>query len=133
MLEYEMKIFRLYYPEYADKIVDYYDNEDCSITVILDDGRKVMYDTETHGTRYIASSRTELTDHQIANEFKKRLRNRMRYKHITQERLSELTGIPQCSISMYTSGSRLPNLQSSFKIARALDCSIDDLIYKEPR
>ena len=52
----------------------------------------------------------------------------MAMKGITQVRLSELTGISQQLLSLYTQGKSLPSAQKVSSIAKAIGCSVNDLI-----
>ena len=47
---------------------------------------------------------------------------------LTQTQLAELIGCPQQSINKWETRTRKPGMQSLVKLARALGCSIDDLI-----
>ena len=47
---------------------------------------------------------------------------------LTQTQLAELIGCPHQSINKWETGVNKPGMQSLIKLARALDCSIDDLI-----
>lgn len=49
-------------------------------------------------------------------------------KGFTQQKLSELTGIKQQSISSYESGEQFPRRKAFEKLAEALECSIGELI-----
>ena len=53
---------------------------------------------------------------------------RERYS-MTQTDLANATGIPQQQISKYIRGYRVPTFYNLDKIARALDCTIDELRY----
>jgi transcriptional regulator with XRE-family HTH domain len=50
---------------------------------------------------------------------------------VSQLELSELTGIPQSTISNYLTGKFLPGFYNMDKIAKALKCSIDEFRYTE--
>ena len=47
---------------------------------------------------------------------------------LTQAQLAQLAGCHQQAINMWETGRRKPGMQSLLNLARALDCSIDDLI-----
>ena len=51
--------------------------------------------------------------------------------NMTQEQLSERTGISQANMSRYESGKRSPKIGTAFKIAEALGCTVDELIKKQ--
>lgn len=46
----------------------------------------------------------------------------------TQKELSESIGVNQSSISHFENGIRLPSLQTAQALAKALDCSVDELL-----
>ena len=53
-----------------------------------------------------------------------------RTKHrISQDKLSELTGINQQQISYIENGKACPKLETVIKIAEAMNISVNDLIY----
>ena len=64
-------------------------------------------------------------------EFRQRLRRLMTRQGVSQLELSELTGIPQSTISNYLTGKFLPGFYNMDKIAKALKCSIDEFRYTE--
>ena len=47
---------------------------------------------------------------------------------LTQAQLADLVGCYQQAVNKWETGKRKPGMQSLIKLARALDCSIDDLI-----
>lgn len=93
--------------------------------------------TVTNGTRYIYNDIDEsirrlpdckdMTEEECLREFGYRLRNIMRCRNISQEELSDITGIAQPRISNYMRGKISPGFYILDKIARALDCPIEDL------
>ena len=48
---------------------------------------------------------------------------------ISQKQLAETTGLTEAGISRYISGQRLPRLDILLKIANALNCTLDYLLY----
>lgn len=51
--------------------------------------------------------------------------------NMTQEQLSERTGISQTNMSRYESGERKLTLENAAKIANALGCTVDELLKKQ--
>ena len=68
------------------------------------------------------------TDAGWRKEFARRLRKKIAMKGITQDNLSKLTGIGQPLLSLYTQGKSLPSAQKVSAIAKAIGCSVNDLI-----
>lgn len=48
-------------------------------------------------------------------------------KGLSQKELSDLSGVPQQSISAYESGTRMPAADVLYDLARALKTTMDDL------
>lgn len=57
------------------------------------------------------------------------LRRALECSGLTQEELSEKTGIPQPNISDYLYGKHFPSFYQIDKMAKAMNCSVDDLRY----
>lgn len=47
---------------------------------------------------------------------------------MSQEQLAEASGVTRASISRYENGERRPNAWTAIKIARALRCTVEDLL-----
>lgn len=57
--------------------------------------------------------------------FAKRLKQARENQHLTKKRLSELSGVSIVSLVDYEAGTKTPNLNSVFAIAKVLNASID--------
>lgn len=95
------------------------------------DGRKYMYDVPMHGFRGFYPEGHELTDDEWKLSFKTRLYKLMFHRRINQEELAERVGTSQTMISHYITGRSVPGVIMLAKLARALGCSVEDLLYKE--
>jgi transcriptional regulator with XRE-family HTH domain len=49
-------------------------------------------------------------------------------KKLTQEKLAELIGINRVTIARYETGRATPGLATADKLAKALDCTIEELL-----
>lgn len=47
--------------------------------------------------------------------------------HMTQQQLSEATGIDAATISKYEKGTMTPGIDKAFAIVRVLGCTLDDI------
>lgn len=104
---------------------------DWDLLLSFKDGTKVIYDRFTGYHRNVFyDSVHELTDEQEKQEFARRLRTMMKRKYISQEQLAELVGISRIMINKYMNGKALPSILIVRKIAKVLDCSMDDLFYR---
>ena len=102
------------------------------LLITFKNGDRIIYDRFNNYHRNIFyDDIKELTDDQEKREFAYRLRNMMARQHVTQDVLAELIGVSQTMISHYITGRSLPNVLTVRKIAKVLDCSMDDLFYKD--
>lgn len=123
------KWYSMYCKNYAERTVDCeMDTSTGFLIATLDDGSHVEFDVCDKRTRYIPNDYADsLDDEQYKNEFGYKLRYIMRCRCISREKLSEMTGISYGQISKYINGKAEPSIYKVMKIARALDCSLDDL------
>lgn len=49
-------------------------------------------------------------------------------KSFTQLELANLVGVSQVAIAKFENGSKIPNLVTGYHIAKALECSLDELV-----
>lgn len=97
------------------------------ILIVFNDGRKVLYDKCTGYYKNISyGDINELTEEQEKREFAYKLRSLMRRHFITQEKLAAETNITQAMISRYVRGDSIPTAITLRKIAKVLNCSMDD-------
>lgn len=120
--------FAMQFPYDAAKAVEYYlEDGGYNLIVILNDGRRVSFDVYEESSRYLPSS-DDVDEERFRMEFGRRLRRILDFKNISQLELSEKTGISQVAISKYIRGKRTPSFYNADKIARALGCSVTELI-----
>lgn len=70
-----------------------------------------------------------MRDPEWNKEFSRRLRCKMRNLEMKQKELCELSDIAQPSMSKYMKGLQIPNSYDLHKIAKALECTTDELIH----
>ena len=99
--------------------------------VYLKDGTRVIYDIREGLIRNAPADPDNLTDDEFAREFSINLRAMLRIRGITQNKLSAVTGITPALISHYVTRQAVPGAISLYKLAKALDCDIADLLYSE--
>ena len=122
--------FKKQFPCFADHAVEYRKKGPFELVVKLDDGHVISYYDTEQGIRRLPSDDSRLTEEECREEFGIRLYRLMCDKGVTQPELSEMTGITQSNISNYINGRKTPSFYTVDKIARALDCSIEELRYK---
>ena len=119
--------FKLYCPNYVDRVKKYSDIGYYQLKVELDDGSIIIYDELLPGIKFPASNPNELSEQRYKSEFGYNLRRMMKLKGINQIQLAEITGISKYGINHYINGKVSPSLYNASRIADALDCSISDL------
>ena len=121
--------FEQYYPSIAKNIVDWYPSGRNTIIVVLNDNSKMEYHNVLKSIRNIPNiiDRDEFTEDNYQRDFSYNLMNKMVDAGFDQTLLSEKTGISQVSISKYLHRKALPSIYNCEKIARALNCSINEL------
>jgi putative transcriptional regulator len=115
-----------------EDVIEIKEINEWDLLITFKNGKKFIYDTFTNYYRGVFYETVdELTDEQEKKEFSRRLRILMKRKFITQEQLAELLGMTQTMISRYINGKALPSVLVVRKIAKILDCSMDELFYQE--
>ena len=121
--------FAMRFPFIAEKVVEWSENSEYDITVRLEDSSMFLYDDIEGSIRKLPSDSRSLTKDECNREFGERLMRMMRRKAVTQEELSERTGIDQAQISRYLNGKNSPSFYIVDKIAKALNCSVEYFRY----
>lgn len=128
-MSYIYENFKLYYPNLAEKVVKYKETDKLEMIIELDDGSTVIFDDINDTIRYLPTDREEMTDEDYDREFGIRLRRLMLRSEMNQPALSSKTGITQSTLSTYINGKASPTIRKAIKIAKALDCSVDELVH----
>lgn len=121
--------FNLYFPSIAKQAVTYKADSPTTLIVELDDGTSVLWDDDNTSFRNLPSHGLDITESQHRREFGHRLRKIMIQRNITQSELAELIGLNQSQISNYIRGKTTPTWYMVDRIAKALNCSTDELRY----
>ena len=120
-------------PTWAAEVDKYIPRHGFMIRAILRNGDCVDYDDRTETYRYITKGAVvnpdDISDDDCREVFARNLSDIMRVRGIVQGALSERTGISQVMISKYLSRKSTPTLTTLKKIAHALNCSVEELIY----
>ena len=126
MYKYAIREVELNFPEILEMAISCKVNEYHEVVMELNDGTFAIYDLIEQGLRRIRIDRYNMTEEDCRREFGKRLAVVLRRKNVTQKELEERTGIPRSLISRYVTGKTSPSFYVVDKIAKALDCSMDD-------
>ena len=125
MGEYLYENFKLYFPSIEKGCISWEQTDLFELEIHNKDGSIDIYNDMNHslGPKIDIS-----TDTGWRKEFARRLQKNIAMRGITQVRLGELTGISQPLLSLYTQGKTLPSVQKASALAKALNCSVNDLI-----
>jgi DNA-binding Xre family transcriptional regulator len=118
-----------YYPSVMKDAVEYYEDGLMGLIVRMVDGEVLQYDSFDHTIRALPPDSNALSEMECRREFSVRLRKIMFIKGVTQQDLSELTGISSVTLSNYMRAKATPSFYNADKIAKALGCSIEEFSY----
>ena len=117
--------FKLYFPSIEKGCISWRQTDLFELEIHNKDGSIDIYNDMNHS---LGPKIDTSTDAGWRKEFARRLRKKMAMKGITQTNISELTGISQPLLSLYVQGKCLPSGQKVSSLAKALNCSVNDLI-----
>lgn len=119
-------------PMWAEDAVRCVPRHEHMIRVFLRNGDYIDYDERTGTFRYRSKGTIietdDMTEEDSRELFSRNLLDIMRIRGIGQMILAERSGLSQVMISKYISKKATPSWINVKKIARALNCSIDELI-----
>lgn len=119
--------FSLYYPDDYENATELIDTGLFTVTAVYADGSTLTYNDRTH-IMHTEMRRSCESEHDCARAFRWRLEDQMLLAGLNQKELARATGISEHSISKYARGEAVPSLYNAARIAKALCCSLDDLI-----
>lgn len=119
----------LYFPFLAEDAVYYSEQSEYELLIKLNNGKIYLYDDLEHSFRVLPRDKNNLTKDEFKKEFGMRLYKKMYRKGLTEAELAERTGLTQQQLSEYIVGKKIPGLYIADRIAKALNCPVDDLVY----
>lgn len=128
------KEFETLYPNLKKEVRMWGGDGPNRIYIRLKDGRSLTFDIfqkvmflkselDTNGIDERNMTKEEFISHVSSN-----LKKAMQKHNVTQKELSKYVGTTERNLSVYCSGTRVPNLYICYKIARALKISINELL-----
>ena len=118
--------FKTYYPFLDSAVVSWSPNGPNSIIAELSDGSILEYNDRLHAFRTVREF--DGTKESWKREFASKLIKLMSDKGCDQTYLSEICDISQQSISNYLNKKAIPNCYTASKLAKALGCTVSELI-----
>lgn len=126
MEEHLFRNFKMCYPYFAKEVVNYELYEPFKLIVKLSDGEEVLYDDLDSSYEIVT---TNVNKETWLLRFGRQLERKMRLKGIDRITLSEESGLSQAIIGKYIAGKSAPSLYNASKIAKVLNCSVEDLLH----
>ena len=117
--------FKLYFPSIEKCCTGWRRTDLFELEIDDKDGYTFIYNDMDHS---LGLKIDTCTDAGWKKEFARRLRKKIAMRGITQVMLSEMTRISQPLLSLYAQGKSLPSAQKVSALAKALNCSVNDLI-----
>lgn len=117
--------FKLHYPLTASNVHEFYYDPDLDELIFISDDSLWCYEDINNTVHCIFDNCKNVRDDEYKKEFGRRLKKIMLKERITQDDLTEKTGISQCTISKYINGISVPSFTNAVKIANALHYSVD--------
>lgn len=126
--EYMHQVY-LYFPDLLGKVI--HAREYVYLMLLLETNSKYdyFYNLTNNVLIPIPKSDQDLDKESFRRIFGVLLRRALECSGLTQEELSEKTGIPQPNISDYLYGKHFPSFYQIDKMAKAMNCSVEDLRY----
>lgn len=127
--EYVLRVNPFTKPEEVEELIEI---NDWDLLIVYKNGLKVLFDRSTGYHRNIFYDNIHnVTEEQEKRELARRMRVLMFRARITQEELAQELNMTQAIISRYVSGKTIPSALVLRKIAKALNCSMDDFFYRD--
>lgn len=124
-----LESFKRNHPGFCEKIVSYYQDGPMGLVVKLNNGKVIWYDDINKSLRRLPDNADKMSPEDFLYEFKKRVEKMLIFKGMSQNDLAEKAEIHPVQLSKYLNGRNIPSFFVADKIARALDCLIDELRY----
>lgn len=121
--------FKLYFPVIAERAINITQDGPFDIVVRMDDGTAMLYSDLNNTIRRLPNDSNNITEKEFRREFRFRVYKILNMRGMTQKDLARMTGITEANLSGYMTGKRTPTFYTASKIAKALDCSVEDFVY----
>lgn len=119
--------FEMQFPFIVERVVSWIETDYSEIVAKLDNGEYVLYDIVNKSLRTLPDE-DSMNEEKYVQEFGRRIRRIMFINNVTQEELSERTGLSRGCLNRYINGKVMPSLRKAHIIAKGLRCTVNDLI-----
>lgn len=120
-----------YHPRVVTQMTDWHPISRNEIFIKTENGEQYTYSFIGHVLRKLKPPKSDidiLSEEEWREVFAEQLCYKMKARGIFQDRLSELTGISRVTINRYINGKATPSTYNIRRIAKALGCSVINLI-----
>lgn len=123
--------FSLYFPSEVENVKSYEQDSTMPFELRLEfkDGSIHIFNELDNTICTIQRDPCGMTEKEWRKEFGRRLHNLITLKGWNQGMFAEIVGISPTNLSAYINGRNMPGFYVVDKMARALECSLDDLRY----
>lgn len=128
-MDYMIANCEAFYPFLLDDAIMTADIGHDELLIETRDGDRYIYDDLDKTFRKVSKDSNDVTEEEFRREFGYRLQTIMFRRGLTQDELSERSGVSRASISSYMRGKSSPTFYTLRKLARAMGCSIEDFSY----
>lgn len=126
---YILEQLEMHFPHVSENMESYESDGIYGLFIRMKDGRKLYYDNIDDSIWKLPDDKDNMTEEEYRREFGRRLRMIMRRQGINQLTLAEQAGLTQPQLSKYMNGKTTASSYVVRKIARVLNCSLDELLY----
>ena len=123
--------FEMIYQPNHDEISDIIQLNFGMLLVINKNGNRYIYNNLNESIRRLPTDPDNMSDEDVIFEFMLRFREMRALSRFNLVDVHEITGISMATLSRYDNGETTPNVINLRKIAKALNCRLDDLILME--
>lgn len=103
------------------------------IRLYMNDGYKYVYDSLDKCPHPIVEFKSirELNDVQFLKGFSDKVHSQLRKNRMVQYELAKAAGISERTLSRYLTYRSIPSINTVYRIAEILNCTVDDLMPKD--
>lgn len=129
MNEYDRRNIEMSHPDLFRNTVEFVDRGD---DILLRTCKDEIYVYEIVNERMHNLTRDlhNITDEEINKEFVRQIKYRMLLRSMMQSDLADICNVTQTAVSRYLSKDNIPNVFVASKIAKALECGLDEMIFE---
>ena len=119
--------FRLYYPGFYDKTVDWWASGRNTVTVKLEDSSMFEFDPMDNSIRRIRIDEYGENETAIRSAFGANLQKMISISGMMKSEIAEKVGITNAMLSRYIRGNSMPSVDRAYMIASVLGCRLEEL------